>query len=402
MVFMFLMTPYGVVSGYVSVTLGYLLSKAGVPVAQIAGLVALSFLPSTFGFGWAHLIDATLSRKGWYLLGCAASAIGLLALGSIPPLATHFPLISIVAVATTFATTFTSGASNGLMAHATLPEVQGRAGGWSQAGSIGGGGLGGGLGLWLATHLSSPWRSGALLALLCLGCASALAFVEEPASIVKTTTYLKTMTNVGRDLWGTVRQRLGLLAMVLCLLPIGSGAAANLWAAVAGDWGATRNMVALVTGMLGGVLSAVGCLLGGRVSDWLDRKAAYVLYGLLQAGCAAGMALGPRTQGMFVFWTCAYAVVTGLTYTGFTAFALEAIGKGAATTKYNAFACLCNGPIYAMTILDGWAYTRWGARGMLNLEAGLGGAGIVAFLAISAWVNRTQMGTERALAMEQE
>jgi hypothetical protein len=120
----------------------------------------------------------------------------------------------------------------------------------------------------------------------------------------------------------------------------------------------------------------------------MDRKLAYVLYGVLQAACAIGMALAPRTEMMFIFWTCLYSVITGLTFAGFSAFVLEAMGTGAAATKYNAFASLSNVPIYYMTLLDGWAYTRWGAHGMLNAEAALGLLGMVLFFAVVGAVNR--------------
>jgi hypothetical protein len=100
------------------------------------------------------------------------------------------------------------------------------------------------------------------------------------------------------------------------------------------------------------------------------------------------MALSPRTEAMFIFWTCLYAVVTGLTYAGFTAFVLEAMGTGAAATKYNAFASLSNVPISYMTTMDGWAYTRWGAHGMLDVEAAVGLLGMVMFFALLAGVKR--------------
>jgi len=42
------------------------------------------------------------------------------------------------------------------------------------------------------------------------------------------------------------------------------------------------------------------------------------------------------------------------------------MGTGAATTKYNVFASISNTPIYFMTLVDGWAHTKWGPAGMLN------------------------------------
>ena len=110
------------------------------------------------------------------------------------------------------------------------------------------------------------------------------------------------------------RQRIGFLALFLCFLPIGSGAASGLWSAVAGDWKASADTVALVTGVLAGIVSAAGCIAGGFVCDRMHRQWAYVSFGILQALCAVGMALAPRTEAMFVAFTLFYAFVTGLTY----------------------------------------------------------------------------------------
>ena len=49
-VFMVLIIPFGVVSGYVSVTLAYQLKQAGASVGQIAALVAIGVLPQTWTF----------------------------------------------------------------------------------------------------------------------------------------------------------------------------------------------------------------------------------------------------------------------------------------------------------------------------------------------------------------
>jgi MFS family permease len=387
-VFMFLNLPYGVMGGYVTVALAYLYAQAGIPVAQVAALVAVGLIPHTWKFAWAPLVDTTLSRKGWYLIASVVSAAGILATAVFPIKASSLPILTMVILVSNFAVTFLGMATESLMAYDTPAELKGRAGGWLQAGNLGGGGIGGGAGLWLAQRLPQQWMAGALLAGACLLCCLALLFLPEPVSTIREATVRKTLANVFKDIWHVARARLGFLALFLCFLPVGSGAASNLWSAVAGDWHASADTVALVTGVLGGILMAAGCLTGGWVCDRMDRKAAYVIYGVLQAACAIGMALAPRTEPMFIFWTCLYAVITGLTFAGFTAFVLEAMGTGAAATKYNIFASLSNAPIYYMTVLDGWAYTRWGAHGMLNAEAALGLLGMVLFVAVLAAVNR--------------
>ncbi len=68
-----------------------------------------------------------------------------------------------------------------------------------------------------------------------------------------------------------------------------------------------------------------------------------------------------------------------MTYAGFTAFVLEAIGKGAAATKYNVYCSFSNMPIYYMTYITGWAHDQWGSTTMLVTEASLCVAGAVLF-----------------------
>jgi MFS family permease len=392
-VFMFLILPFGVMGGYVTVALAYLFSKAGIPVAQVAALVAVGIVPHTWKFAWAPLVDATLSRKRWYVIANVMSAAGILATGIVPVKAASLPLLTFVILVSNFAVTFLGMATDSLMAYATPAELKGRAGGWFQAGNLGGGGIGGGVGLWLAERLPAQWMACAILAGACLLCCLGLFFLPEPESTIRETTLRKTFVNLFGDVWSVAKSRRGFLALFLCFLPIGSGAASNLWSAVAGDWCATADTVALVTGVLGGILSGAGCLLGGWICDRMDRKAGYVLYGVLQAACAVGMAFAPRSQPMYIFWTCLYAVITGLTYAGFTAFVLEAIGTGAAATKYNVFASLSNAPIYYMTLIDGWAYTRRGAAGMLNTEAAICILGMLLLVAMLTAVNKLKPAT---------
>jgi PAT family beta-lactamase induction signal transducer AmpG len=387
-VYMFLILPFGAIGGYLQVSIAYLLSHAGVPVEQVAALVAMSYVPHTWKFAWAPLADITLSRKTWYVIACALTAAGLWVTGSLPASAAGLRLLTVVVLISNVAVTFLGMSVESLMAYGTAENEKGRAGGWFQAGNLGGTGLGGGAGLWLAQHLPAPWMSGAILGLACLLCCLGLFFVPEPHSAHREGDLGRSLANVVRDLWGVARARLGFLALFLCFLPIGSGAASGLWSAVAGDWHASADTVALVTGVLGGIASAIGCIAGGWICDRMNRQWAYALYGVMQAGCAVAMALAPRTESTYVTFTLLYAVITGLTYAGFSAFVLEAMGTGAAATKYNVFASLSNTPIWYMTRIDGWAHTHYGPGGMLYAEAIFGMIGLVLFTAMFSGARR--------------
>jgi PAT family beta-lactamase induction signal transducer AmpG len=62
-VFLFLIAPFGAMSGYLTVAVAYLLSQAGLSVEQIAEVIAVSYLPQTWKFLWAPIADTTLTRK---------------------------------------------------------------------------------------------------------------------------------------------------------------------------------------------------------------------------------------------------------------------------------------------------------------------------------------------------
>lgn len=381
-VFMVLILPFGVISGYLQVSIAYLLAQAGVPVERVAALIAISYVPHTWKFAWAPIADITLRRKTWYVIACVLTAAGLWATGALPATAGGLRLLTVVVLISNVAVTFVGMSVESLMAYDTAENEKGRAGGWFQAGNLGGTGLGGGAGLWLAQHMPAPWMAGAILGTACLLCCLGLFFVPEPRAAHREGGLGRSLANVGLDLWGVAKSRIGFLALFLCFLPIGSGAASGLWSAVATDWRASADTVALVTGALGGVASALGCIAGGWICDRMNRQWAYTIYGVLQAGCAVAMAMAPRVESTYVVFTLLYAVITGLTYAGFSAFVLEAMGKGAAATKYNVFASLSNTPIMYMTRIDGWAHARFGPAGMLYTEAAFGMAGLVLFTAV--------------------
>jgi MFS transporter, PAT family, beta-lactamase induction signal transducer AmpG len=387
-VFMVLISPFGVVFGFVSVTLAYMFSKAGISLDEVAALVAASLLPNILKFLWAPLVDTTLSNKKWYLISVLVSAVGIVLISLMPIKEESLTLLTVLVFLTNFAVTFLGMSTDSMMAYDTPSDMKGRAGGWMQTGSLGGMGIGGGIGLFLAERLPANWMAGTILAFACLFSSIGLLFLSEPQSTIRVFSMRQSIKNMNKDIISVMKSKVGFIALFLCFLPIGSGAASNLWSALASEWSASSNTVSLVIGTAGGIIAALGCLLGGWICDRMDRRYAYIAFGLVQAICAVGMGLSPRTETMYIIWTSLYAVSTGLTYAGFTAFVLDAMGTGAAATKYNIFASLSNAPIYFMIFIDGWAHEHWNSTGMLNVEAAIGIVGMLLFIIVIFFVNR--------------
>jgi MFS transporter, PAT family, beta-lactamase induction signal transducer AmpG len=165
-------------------------------------------------------------------------------------------------------------------------------------------------------------------------------------------------------------------------LPLGSGGASALFAVIPDDWHSSANAVALANGTLSGVISLLGCLAGGYLSDIFNRKLAYVAYGLVLGVCALEMALSAHDQAHYVFFVLLYAFISGVCYAGFSAVTLEAIGGGAAATKYNVFASLANIPTAYLAAIEGWARTHHGVNAFLYVDFGAPILGALIFGAV--------------------
>jgi PAT family beta-lactamase induction signal transducer AmpG len=385
--FMFLIVPFGAQFGFVQVALAYLLAQNKVSVEAIAALLAAGLAPNVWKFAWAPIVDTTLTAKRWYLIGLVGTVAGVIMMAALPMTPASLPLLTAIFLWSSVTTTFIGMACECLLAELVPPGEKGRAGGWYQGGNLGGGAIGGGLGLALAKHVSSPVLSGIVVSALLVLCALPLLWMHEPPRPPGRRP-VELVKFVFKDVLLLLKARMGFVALFLCFLPIGSGAASGLWSAVASDWKASADTVALVTGVVGGIVMIAGTLSGGWICDRMDRKRAYVVFGLVQAICAVSMGLAPKSPGTYTVFTLLYGFSTGLTYAGFTAFVLEAMGQGAAATKYNAYASLSNFPIMYMTTLDGKAHTRWGSSGMLYFESLWCVGGMVVFLLVAALLTR--------------
>jgi len=134
--FMILILPWGIITGYIGVAVAYFLAQAGVSTEQIAGLLALGFIPQTWKFLWAPIVDTTLGQRKWYVLAASICGVGTLAISVIPPQASFLLLLTAVMLVTYVAGTLLCMSVESLMAYATPDNQKGRAGGWLQTGNL--------------------------------------------------------------------------------------------------------------------------------------------------------------------------------------------------------------------------------------------------------------------------
>ena len=384
-VFFFLVLPYGISSGFVSITLPFVLTRVGFSVALAASIVAIGVSANLWRFLWGPVADLTLTARRWYLLGLGTSAVTLLLLALLPLHQNAVAVLMTVVFVSQVAGTLIVLPVGGLMAHTVAEDAKGRAAGWYQAGNLGGNGIGGGVGVWLASHFSKEIAGGGL-AIAMLASAAAIYFVSD-VRVVANETLGERMRILWRDILSMVRAAIPLFTIVLVCSPIGASAMNNLWSAVAPDWSVTADQVALVSGVLNGVVSAIGCVIGGWVADRVGRWWSYFGSGFLMALVAIIMAVTARTPNAFSVGVLAYALTCGMAYAAFSAIVLLAIGRGAASTKYATLSSLGNLPVVYMTASDGWVHDRFGTAWMLHSEALIAIICIVLALAVLRWIN---------------
>ena len=371
--------PYGLTIGFPAIALGFLGRRAGLPTSAIAGVVGMSFLAAGWKFLWAPIGDYTLTRKRWYLVAVALISVGLVALTVVPLTPRNLPWLSALVLLTSISGTFLAFATEGLMVHNSSPATRGRAGGWFQSGNQFGQTAGGGIGLWLMSHVPRPWMAGVALSLIIACCALALTRLDEPPRHLRDAPLWTRAGDAWRNLRRILRSRVGRVGLLLAILPIGTGAAAYLFGSVAPEWNASSDTVSLILGAGGGIAIVAGCFAGGRLADRVARPNAYAI------ACAAGIvaciiiAWSPRTAIAFAATTLLYTFALGLVAATFTALVLALVGHSAPATTINLFFAINS--LFGIGVLraNGWAHDHWGTSGMLYTEALLGVGALIVF-----------------------
>ena len=365
--FFFLLLPYGISSGFVAITVPFFLTRAGFSVASAATIVALGVSANIWLFCWGPIVDLTLTPRRWYILAVIVSALTLFLLAVVPFQQSAGAMLSAMVFISQIAVTFVVLPMGSLMAYTVPDEAKGRAAGWYQAGNLGGTGIGGGIGVWLGVHFEKE-LAGAVLAVGMLAAAAAIFFAAD-FRVIAGFGFRERIRLMGRDLLAMLRSAIPLLTLFLITSPIASGAMNNLWSAVAPDWNAGPNTVALVTGVFNGIVCALGCLLGGWIADRFGRWWSYFSSGIALALVAIVMAMAPKTSTSYAVGVLTYAFCVGAGYAAFSALVVHAIGRGVASTKYAICQSLGNIPVAYMTAFNGWVHDRYGGVWMLHGEA---------------------------------
>lgn len=385
--------PFGALSGFIGVPLTFLATQNGLSISEGSLLTASSLVSQWLKWIWAPAVDVTLSPKVWYVIATLITSVTVFTLSAIPMRPDTLPLFLVVIALGSLVNSIVGMAIESMLAGLVPKEEHGKTSAWFQAGNLGGSGLGGGLGLTLFTTLPAPWMTGAVMGLLFASCCLALFALPEVKGHAASGGVGAAVGEVFRDIGRLARTKGGLLAAIICFLPLGTGAAQGTLAQadVAALWGASDVHVAWVQGYTAAGVTAAGCFAGGYLCDRVHPRTAYAGIGFLLAAVAAVMALGPRTVPAYVGGNLVYAFVVGLAYAAFTALVLNAIGTKAGATRYSLYASLSNFPIFWVGLVLGRVADKLGSTEMLLTEAALGVVGVVAFLVAQPSVRATSL-----------
>lgn len=379
-----LMLPFGISVGFATVILPYILASKGFSVETIGGIVSMAVLANVWRFVWGPIADLTLTARKWYWLALTCCVGTLLSLCFFPYTSQHVFLLTAVVFISQIAATFTMLPISIFMAVRIQEHHKGRAGGWYQAGNLGGVGLGGGAGIWLYAHY------GIVQAVIALCCIMALAAL--PVLLIKDVerrrgrTVVQEIKWMGKDLLSMLKKPVVVFIIIMLFMPIGTGAASNLWSAIALDWHVGADTVSLITGVLSGVTGALGCVIGGFITDKRGIWFGYLGAGVFCAVVTALMAAFPYKPYVYISGVLAYNFGLGLLNAAFTTVILFAIGKKDASTKYALLSSIGNLPVSYMTAIDGWAHDKGGSKYMLMIEVVLGILFVMICIVVLKWM----------------
>jgi predicted MFS family arabinose efflux permease len=185
------------------------------------------------------------------------------------------------------------------------------------------------------------------------------------------------------DVSTMLRGAKGKVALALCVVPFGTGAALNLMPSVAPQWNAAPGIVSTAVAV-SAPICAVAALAGGWICVRLGAWRSFMLLGCILTATALAAIPLPHSAVFFVVIYNAYALVQAAIFTAFYAVVFDTAGQGAASTKMGVLLSLSNLPYSYIALIEGRAVDRSGITGLLLSDGLLAFAGLL----VLAWLAR--------------
>ena len=383
--------PYGVGGSFTSQLMPSFAEDAGFHLDKIGWFTTLLFVPTWLQFLYTPIIDLGGSRRHW-LIGLALLGALCFASACTIPLDTHLTAFLAVAFLGQVISGLVGSCNGALMATTIPDEHRGTAGAAYNIGNISGGAVVAFALIWLHEVLE-PWAVALIMVGLMVGPSLAVLAIVEPShakvdvdlprALVKPRHLWRPML---RDVRKVLLSKSGITGILLMISPVGTVALTNSFTGMKADYHTSAFAAGLVNGIIGAGLTAIGAAIGGWICDRQNRRAMYLLSGVLTAVVALAIASQAPTREVYIIGVSAYNLVTGFCFAAFTATVLETIGHGdaAAGTKYTLCTAAGNIAIAYVNFIDTRAYGAWNksTQALFTCDAllNIGGAVILAFV----------------------
>lgn len=377
--------PTGFVFGFVSTTMGILLSARGVPVAQVGTISFIAFSPCFWAWTLSPVLDIRFTKRAYAFALVVASAVllagTLLAIGNLT-------LFTVLLTVSCTAICLYSTAISGLMPDILHESEYDAAGGWVNVSYLGLAGLFGAMAVVLVRHL--PLGAAAVVLALLVVAPAVILLPMFPTPVRPEGTLGKNFSAMVRDLRRVAHEGRIWMGLLLFLVPVGGYALTNLFSTLGRDFNASENLVTWLNGPLVGIVCALGCLLAIVLSKYVKRRTVYLGAGVCAGFIAVAMGLLPHTALVYAAGLLLYNFCQGFSYSMMNALEFDIVGarNALAGTMIAVMTASANVPISAMTYVDGHVHDRLGLRAMFFINGGSVLATIVVLMMVLPWFDR--------------
>lgn len=430
--FFMLYVSEGLLYGFTATAVTTQMRRLGVGPAEIGAFIGLLYLPWAFKWVAGPIVDTlTVHRFGprrfWIVLTQALMTVSLLAAMPVD-MAGHLGLFTALIVVVNVFSATQDVAIDALACDILPPDERGLASGFMFAGQAIGIALGGGGVLFLTSHM--PFRSTFLIvaaAIVLIGIFVSWRLREGNASAHSLTTpgggaaapvlgsVAVRLNEFVRATWRAFAgSRSASLGLIFAVLPMGAmGLGLALRSTLGVELGISDRDIGLLS-VLASVIGAVGCVVGGWLSDHFGRRRTTALFialmslptlammlSLSSAGIVESVTVGPGTAAVarvvpsaviVMFWATVliYNLVQGLMYGSSTALFMDITTTRVAATQFTAYMALNNLAISFSAFWQGVAIERLGYPATLGLDAVVGvvGLALLPFIAMGEHARR--------------
>lgn len=359
--------PFGFYGGAVLVTVPQLLAANGVPEPTIAAITATAMIPTFSSFLLAPILDVHFNRKSYTVaFGLLTAALIVWALLSIGDLGR----LTVLLVVGFVAASLFYNALGGWLGDIVGEGDEGKLGASFTIGNVGGFGVGAIAFISVLRWLPQPMGTvavGVILALPVLLC------LLIPPSPTLRRGARESFRALFRDIGQLVRRRIVLRTLLIFALPSASFALTNSLGGLGGQFAASEQFVALVSGLGVTTAAIISSLIVPLILKRISPRILYLTIGGVGALFTLALLLLARSPptyalallGENVFQTAAFVVESTIVF--------RSIGEGnpLAATQFALLQAATALPITYMQAIDGQAYGRGGITGMFVADAGL-------------------------------